>query len=216
MKRIAAIFFAVFVLCISAFALESDDGVWSYTENGDGVTLTAYNGSSADLYVPSSIKVDGESVSVLALGESIFEDNDALNSVTLGAGIVEIGAKAFYDCDNFVCILLAEETTTVGEMAFASCDNMNSVILLDSVTDIGADAFADCPNLTIWCDEDSAGHEYAEDNGIDYELLSTSAMPETITLDGVTYYIHKGKAVAIDYDNSATTVTIPAQVNGAP
>ncbi|MBO5440664.1 MAG: leucine-rich repeat protein [Clostridia bacterium] len=71
-----------------------------------------------DIYVPNKLEVNGEEYTVLKLADSIFENNDAINSVTLASGILEIGAKAFYDCDNLVCILVSEELTTIGAEAF--------------------------------------------------------------------------------------------------
>ena len=159
MKKFFSLLVVAFIiLCTFAVnAVESDDGLWEYELYGDGVALTEYKGSATDVYVPSNIEVDGEQLDVVKLGDSIFEDNDALNSVTLGTGVTEIGAKAFYDADNMVCILLAEDTTTIGDETFYSCDNFNSIILYDAVTTIGENAFGECEKLTIWCNEDTTG-----------------------------------------------------------
>ncbi len=208
----------VFVLLFSfcAFAAESDDGLWEYEAYNDGVVLTAYTGDATDVYVPSNIEVDGEKFAVLKLGDSIFENNDALNSVTLGSGVTEIGNRAFYDADNMVCILLAEDTTTIGAEAFYSCDSFNSIILYDAVTTIGENAFAECAKLTIWCNENSVGYNYAVANSLKYELLTTDVEPLIITENGLTYYIQNGEAIATGFDKSTTTVVIPTNINGYP
>ncbi len=197
-------------------SVATDDGVWEYSEISGGVSLTAYNGNAADVYVPSTVEIDGAKYAVLKLEDSIFENNDSLSSVTLGDGVLEIGARAFYDCDNLVCIVTNEQLTTIGDEAFSGCDVFNSIILYDTVTTIGTDAFADCPKLTIWCNENSAGYNYATENGIPYEILNPDAIPETYVVDGVTYYIMNGEAIAVDFDESKTEVTVPASVNGYP
>ena len=115
--------------------------------------LTEYLGSKADVYIPSTVEANGNTYPVLKLSDGIFENNDAINSVTVGEGVIEIGAKAFYDCDALVCVLLPESLISIGNEAFAGCDIFNSVILYDGVTSIGNSAFANCPKLTVWCNE---------------------------------------------------------------
>ena len=139
---------------------------WEYETYGGGIALTKYLGTSVDIYIPAKLEIDGSEYSVVKLGDSLFENNDTINSVTLGAGIIEIGDKAFYDADNLVCILISQELTTIGSEAFYSCDSFNSVILYDSVTAIGNDAFAECPKLTVWCNTGTAGYFYAVKNNI--------------------------------------------------
>ena len=199
-----------------ASAHSASAALWEYESYGAGVALTKYLGAEVDVLVPSKIEVDGVDTPVLKLGESLFEDNDTINSVTLGKGVLEIGARAFYDCDSLVCILISEELTTIGDEAFYSCASFNSVIIYDTVTTIGTDAFAQCPNLTVWCNENTAAHTYVLAQGIPYEILNPAASPEIITIDGVGYYIMNAQAYAVSFDQSATEVTIPATVNGYP
>lgn len=197
MKKLFSLLCIIFALVcmISINATEtanlSDDGLWTYASYGDGVVLTAYHGSATDVYVPSSVEVNGEKLTVIKLGDSVFENNDTLNSATLGVGILEIGDKAFYDADNLVCILLAEETTTLGAEVFYSCDKMNSIILYDAVTTIGENAFAESPELTVWCNAGTAAYTYVTEKGIAYELLSTTAEPLIITENDYTFFSEK-------------------------
>ncbi|MBQ8474286.1 MAG: leucine-rich repeat domain-containing protein, partial [Clostridia bacterium] len=196
--------------------VEYESGAWRYKLLRDGIVLTEYLGSATDVYVPGKLTVDGEDLAVIKLGDDLFNNNDALNSVTLGEGIAEIGARVFYDCDNLVCIVTNEQLTTIGDEAFYSCDSFNSIILYNAVTSIGTNTFANCPELTIWCNYGSAGYNYAVANSIDYEIFNPDTTPETYVENGVTYYIMNGEAVAIAFDESTTEVTIPATVNGYP
>ena len=66
---------------------ESAALLWEYDTYGDGVVLTAYLGDAADVYVPATLTVDGATLPVLKLGDGLFQDNDTVNSVTLGEGI---------------------------------------------------------------------------------------------------------------------------------
>ncbi len=84
------------------------------------------------------------------------------------------------------------------------------------MTIIGANAFAECPNVTIWCNEGTTGYNYAKENGVKYEILNPDATPETVDVNGITYYIQNGSAIAIDCEDTLTEVVIPSTVNGAP
>lgn len=216
-KLFGLLVIALSLVCITSIsAADTDDGLWSYALYGDGVALTAYHGSATDVFVPSNIEVDGEKLDVVKLGDGIFENNDSLNSVTIGAGITEIGEKAFYDADNMVCVLTSEELTTIGDEALRSCDNLNSIILESAITTVGTDVFLDCPKLTVWCEEGTVGYNYLLENGIEFELIIENTTP-TIIKDGpVTYYVQNGEAIAIDCDHSVTEVVLPATVEGYP
>ena len=190
MKRILSIvlafsmFMSLFAgMDISVFAEEvptgmSDNMLWQYEMHDEGIELINYLGSAADVYIPSELEIVGVECAVIRLGNGLFENNDSLNSVTLGDGILEIGSRAFYDADNLVCILTNEQLTTIGNEAFYSCDKFNSIILYDALVSIGKDAFAECPNLTIWCNESTNGFNYAVENGISHEIINPSMEPE--------------------------------------
>ena len=105
-RRIIMKKFLSFVLCILmvvqilapinvSFATDakSEDLLWEYAPYGEGIMLTQYLGSATDVYVPSSLDVNDEKLAVIKLGDGIFQNNDALNSVTLGEGILEIGGR---------------------------------------------------------------------------------------------------------------------------
>ncbi len=214
----AAFFMLALFLSVSVSADTSvtDDGVWTFSVVDGNAVLEGYNGSAADIYVPSKIVSGDTEYAVTKLGDGIFKDNDAINSVTLGDGITDIGNEAFYDCDNLVCIVTNEGVLSIGDKAFYSCDNFNSVILYNSVTSIGTEAFSECPKLVIYCNENTAGHTYAVENGIAFEILNPAAEPELYTVDGITYYVANGEAVALSADKSLENVVIPGIVKGYP
>lgn len=218
MKKLFPMFFVCMLILLSgASAYAADDsGMWEYTSYGSGVELTAYNGTQTDVYVPGSIEVDGEKLSVIKLGDNLFSEKDGLNSVTLGEGITEIGTATFVNSTNLVCIVTPESLTTIGENAFSGCTSFNSIILLDAVTSIGENAFKDCSKVKIYGNSGSYGETYATENGITFIPLSEDAEPEIYTVDGIEYYIMNGEAIAISFDGSTTEVVIPATIEGYP
>ena len=193
-----------------------EDGSWEYVSYGDGIALTKYLGSQTDVYVPSKL---GD-YAVIKLADGIFENNDTINSVTLGNGILEIGERAFYDCDNLVCILLSEELTTIGADAFNSCDIFNSIILYDGIDSIGENAFADCPELLTYCYTDSYAYTYVSQNGVNFKLLDSTEAPTIVTHNYLLYHISNGEATLMGPAGSFTgegpIFVIPAYIEGVP
>ena len=201
---------------ISAFAADTDDsGMWEYQTYGSGVELTRYNDTQTDVYVPSKIEEGGTSLSVVKLGDELFKNKTALNSVTLGEGITEIGASAFEGATNLVCIVTPDSLTTIGDNAFSGCTNFNSVILYDAVKSIGENVFDGCNQITVYCNPDTTGFNYVIENKIEYKILNIAEIPETYTLDGVTYYLSNGEARIMSIKTSARKI-IPAQIKGVP
>lgn len=54
----------------------------------------------------------------LAIGESCFQDCDALRKVTIGGGATQIGHYAFYDCNVLVRVEIIGDVSAVGNYAF--------------------------------------------------------------------------------------------------
>lgn len=201
-------------------AAAEQETLWTYEayEYGgvSGIALTGYKGTQTDIYVPNKLTVDGTSYTVLKLGDGIFKDNTAVNSITLADGIKEIGANAFSGATNLVCIVTNEDLEKIGANAFNGCTSFNSIIIYDAVTSIGENAFGGCSALTIYCNENNTGHTYAVANSIKYKFLNADAEPEIYTVDGITYYIMNGEAYAVSCEAGLTDVVIPTVIKGYP
>ncbi|MBQ8551201.1 MAG: leucine-rich repeat protein [Clostridia bacterium] len=233
MKKIIKSFILTLAVLVGVFTLvnasvvfaagtETEAGIdasalWEWKTYGDGVAMTAYNGTQTDVYIPNKIETeDGVTYDVIKLGDELFKGNTGINSATLAEGITEIGASAFEGATSLVCIVSPESLTTIGDGAFKGCTEFNSVILYEGVTEIGDGAFDGCTNVTVYCVENSPAHTYVVDNNIRYVLLGEATEPEIYTVDGVTYYIQDGEAVATAFDGSSVSVVIPATVEGYP
>ena len=190
--------------------------LWDWEAYGDGVQPTKYKGTQTDVYVPNKVEKNGTKYSVLKLGDNLFKDNTAINSVTLGEGITEIGASAFSGATNLVCIVTSQTLTTIGDSAFSGCTVFNSIILYDTVISIGTNVFKNCPKVIVYCNESSYSHAYAETNTISYILMNKDYNPEYVVINGITYYVADGEAIITSFDNSVIDVVIPSEVNGCP
>lgn len=215
-NSIFADFSAVFAEGEAEAEAEAQQTVWAYesfTYNGtDGIAVTEYTGMASDIFIPA--KLDGRQV--LKVGDGLFKDKSGINSVSLGEGIKVIGESAFENSTDLVCIVTPKTLTEIGSNAFSGCSAFNSIVLYSAVTSIGSGAFSGCGNVKIYGAEDSAAQAYADENNLTFVVISQNATPETVTQDGITYYIKNGEAAAVSIGNVPYSLVIPATVNGYP
>ena len=88
------------------------------------------------------------------------------------------------------------------------------VIIPESVTRLYTNAFPTTTILAVY--EDSYAHTFAVDNDLLYVIFNGTDFIEVFKVDGITYYIIDGEAVAVSCDADVTEVTIPATVEGYP
>ncbi len=146
MRRTSLVLYlaAIIVLAftVSAKALQSGD--FTYTDNGAGITITDYTGSSSAVNIPGTI--GGKPVT--SIGDFAFSYCDSLSSITIGSGITSIKAYAFSQCYNLTSVTIPNSVNSIGDAAFFDCSSLTSITIPNSVTSIGEGVFSDCSSLT--------------------------------------------------------------------
>ncbi|MBE6762744.1 MAG: hypothetical protein E7553_00100 [Ruminococcaceae bacterium] len=143
MKRITRLlsFLLAFVILLGATpfsATASASGDYEYTVNEDGtVTITAYNGTDADVVIPAQI--NGADVTVI--GENAFKNTASLISVSFPETLTTIEPNAFEACTSLKAVVFPDSLTSVGDYAFFNCGSLNSVTSTPYLYDIGTHAF---------------------------------------------------------------------------
>jgi hypothetical protein len=138
-----------FLILISAFTLvpltasAETCGDYEYTTD-DTATITKYNGSASNVTIPDEL----DRYKVTYIGESAFESNKSISSVTIPYGISGIDASAFFNCTSLQNVIIPNSVQRIGENAFAYCSSLTSIEIPDSVKNIGSFAFDGCVNLT--------------------------------------------------------------------
>lgn len=186
---------------------------WEYKEREDGVAVTAYNGMSANVKIPSEI--DGKPVTAIYMGFSIPEIA-GVTSVEIPAGVVSImsnsfgetvtelivaeGNAAYYSKDGIIyekknaslfrCpagrsgdVVIPDGVKEIGAFAFYECESITSVTLPEGLQSIERSAFVGCTELK------SANIPRSVTEIGDYAFyrcakLETLDIPETVTMIG--------------------------------
>ena len=142
-------------------------GDFEYTLEDDYTcTITGYNGSAANVTIPSTIY----GYKVCKIGYESFEDNNnirlvtipkyveiidngafkgchSLNSVTFPSGLKTINNGAFSNT-NIKKVILPNTVTVISDDAFSYCENLSSLTLSNKLESVGYDTFAYCKSLT--------------------------------------------------------------------
>ena len=106
----------------------------------DGATVTAYSGSSSNVYVPAK---HGGTI-ITTIGDGAFAYNTSIKYVTLADTVTAIKGAAFYNCQYLVDVNVTSSVTEIGEFAFANCLRMIATIDLTGVSAVADSAFANC------------------------------------------------------------------------
>ena len=101
-----------------------------------------------------------------------FEECKQLETVKLGKYCVRLGSGVFGNCEKLRYVQLNEGLESIGEYTFKNCQQLKEIYIPSSVNKIVMNSFYDCdPDLKIICIENSFAHRYAEQNGMDFELI---------------------------------------------
>mgnify|MGYP005750478033 CR=1 FL=1 len=110
--------------------------------NNTAVIVIRYNGTAADVTIPSRYK--GKPVT--AIDHAAFQDS-AVTSVTIPDSVTAIPDSAFGFCSQLTNISIPNSVTFIGFSAFNSCTSLKSITLPSSLSTIQSYAFYNCGNL---------------------------------------------------------------------
>lgn len=133
--------------------------------NNTAVIVIRYNGTAADVTIPSRYKgkpvtaIDHAAFhdsavtsvtipdSVTAISDDAFTHCSQLTNISIPNSVTFIGFSAFNSCTSLKSITLPSSLSTIQSCAFYNCGNLKTIRIPVSVTSIGNNAFADCPSL---------------------------------------------------------------------
>lgn len=116
--------------------------LFTFEENGGGVTITRYRGDAEQLILPTYL--DG--LPVTSIGVDAFYDCASIRQVVLPRRLESILNSAFSYCPNLVNVEFPSSLQRIDYYAFYRC-NLSSVALPASVNTLGYNAFDSNHNL---------------------------------------------------------------------
>lgn len=182
---------------------------FNFILNNTAVIVTSYNGTAADVTIPSRYK--GKPVttighaaffnsavtsvtipdSVTSISDDAFVNCPQLTNISIPNSVTHIGISAFHSCRSLKSITLPSSLSTISEALFLGCSQLTTIHIPVSVTSIENDAFADCPSLmtvtypgskTQWDDDIKKG----SNNDVLENHLICAKLEATFTADGTT------------------------------
>ena len=98
-------------------------GDFTWTTNGNEVTLAKYAGAGGDVEIPSA--VDGRPVA--AIGPDAFADCAGLARVAIPDSVVRIEEQAFAYCTELTNVSIGRGVSSIGEGAFHGCGHLEAI-----------------------------------------------------------------------------------------
>lgn len=111
--------------------------------NNTAVIVTRYNGTAADVTIPSRYK--GKPVTMI---DHAAFFNSVVTSVTIPDSVTSIDDNAFGFCSQLTNISIPNSVTYIGFSAFAHCTSLKSITLPSSLSSISEALFSGCSQLT--------------------------------------------------------------------
>jgi len=115
------------------------------SENDNDPYYTSY--PYGTITIPTSVKVNDTSYSVIRIGDFTFFQCTELYQVIIPNTVKTIGQAAFNDCWSLTKVDIPNSVKSIGLYCFSGCTSLTSFVLNDSITKIESSTFAGCYNL---------------------------------------------------------------------
>lgn len=113
-----------------------------------------------ELSFPAEVTIPNEESTVIpvgSIGESAFQENQAIISVTIPEGVEMIGYRAFYGCENLTSVSISstiekwqpkkDSISFLDNEAFKNCTALTNLQLADKLETLGYSSFMGCTAL---------------------------------------------------------------------
>lgn len=97
--------------------------------------------SAGELVIPATVKHEGRSYTVTAIGSKAFSGADELESVVMPATVTKIGAFAFEGCTALKSVAFPAGQVELGEGAFFRCEALETLLFGSDWTAVNLEPF---------------------------------------------------------------------------
>jgi len=136
--------------CTSGFAEPYDISniYFNYTtvsgSDGEYIVITKHIASQSDVRIPDTIY----GLPVREIADSVFAEDELIESVTFGKNMRVVGSNAFGGCPRLQSVTFNVSMTDIGDYAFKECASLPSVALPENLQTLGRGAFYNCGSLS--------------------------------------------------------------------
>ena len=178
----------------------------------------------SDCIALSELNITGNG---LVINSDAFYRNYALKSLTLGTGVKTINSYAFRQCTSLENVNIGNDVERIASNSFYYNTNLKQLVLGKGLNSIDSTAFTGYNNLTVYCYEDTYGHEYAKgmsnvdikfihDNYYVVDLKASAVSSNSVTMswkkpngyDAIDHYIIYKNGVKYDETTDQTYTDI--------
>ena len=167
---------------IPSYSAEIADNAFS---NSPNVVLYCKSGSTVQSYAELNnimyVLMDGPTADFEVKNNQLVSYKGNSENPKIPSGVISIGAKAFKGNGTVKNLELPSSVTSIFSGAFADCSALEEIFIPHTVTTIAVDAF-NGTNAKIVCYANSIAHQFAIDNGIEFELVKVNLNNTSLVL----------------------------------
>ena len=197
---------------ISASA--EDNGVLSWTESGNGVTINGFvdGVTMTSLEIPDTL--GGKQV--VAISATAFREKTELESVVIPKGVTMIGAQAFKGCSRLKHVELPEGLVQISSSAFLNCA-LSEIKVPESVAKIqdralGYQESDPISGFIIYGKAGTAAGEYANTKGFTFIDTGNSREKGTLSVKDTYSTVYcLGNEIPLPDDTQIETTNVGAE-----
>lgn len=145
-------------LATDLISVQVDGQTMYFQDNHNGTVSVTYDrrnpmvSSTSGYYkgnvtIPSTITVDGQSMSVTGITESAFMGCTEMTSLSIPSSVKSIGRLAFYNCKLLTSLTIPQGVSAIGSNCFLNCTGMKSITIPESLTSLPDSAFFGCSSM---------------------------------------------------------------------
>ena len=176
-------------------ALSPEGKTVEYTPSGSVAYVAASSAINkaieGELTIPDVVEYNGSTYTVTEIGQSAFQYNDKLTSVTIGNNVVTIRENAFNGCTNLSSVTFGTSLLRINKSAFLSSGLNGDLVFPSSLLYINESAFQSTNIKSVKLQSQPTIQSYAFDNcnSIEAYYFSPSALRPFIDYFGNSSYI---------------------------
>ncbi|WP_027294464.1 chitobiase/beta-hexosaminidase C-terminal domain-containing protein [Robinsoniella sp. KNHs210] len=105
----------------------------SAAKNGTVTVLKPTKKTLTTIKIPDTVKINGFTFKVTAVGSKAFKGNAKLKKVTIGKYVGTIGSSAFYKCTKLSGVTIGSGLKVIGKKAFYGDKALKSIVVKSSI-----------------------------------------------------------------------------------